>query len=129
MCIIQIIIMILINKNEKILMDIIIKKCENTDTCLVKPQELIDSFPAKNPTDEQKLNALLKSLELDNYFELINTDKNGEKVFCIILSAKGMGYTRQKAQDKKALYFKIGLAIGSAIVTFIVGMILRGIFS
>ena len=75
------------------------------------------------------MEAILRSLELDDYFDLIESDRKGERMFVITLHANGLAYKRTSQQMKRSIAFKIALSVAGAVVTFVVGRILVGIFS
>ena len=96
---------------------------------LVTPYEIIALLPPKGDWDEEKLERILRALELDGYFELIPSDRKGEKMYVIHLQAAGLAYKRSDYQRKRSIYFKIALAVGSAVITFVIGLILKNLFS
>ena len=119
----------MLTKLENEVMSSIFELCEGKDSCLISPLELIKNLPEKSNYDEAKLNKILKSLELDDYFDIINSDRKGEQIFCITLHTKGFAYKRTSIQIKRNLYLSVGLKIAFAILSFIVGKILITLFS
>ena len=78
--------------------------------------------------NEEKLEEVLRALELDDYFELILSDRKGEKMYVIHLHSQGLAYKRSDSQRKRGLYFKLGVAAAGAVLSFLIGMILKAIF-
>lgn len=121
--------MILINKEERAVLLVIYNKCVGKEACLITPDEILSGSPQKLKLDKERLLMILKSLEVDDYFEFIQTDKNGEPYYCITLHAKGSAFLRARKQQVKSIYVKIAVIIGGAVLSFIVGRILIGIFA
>ena len=90
--------------------------------------DFVSILPDRKYTPE-KVEAILRSLELDDYFDLIESDRKGERMFVITLHANGFAYKRTSLQMKRSIAFKIGLSVAGAVITFVVGLILKGIFS
>ena len=118
----------MLTKQENEVMGVIFDLCQGKDSCLISPVELIKNLPEKAVYDETKLNKILKSLELDDYFDIIHSDRKGDKIFCITLHTKGFAYKRTSQQIKRNLYLRIALTVGFAILSFIVGRILISLF-
>ena len=57
---------------------------------LVAPCEILSVLPPKSGFDEEKLERLLRSLELDGYFEMIASDRKGEKVYVVHMREAGL---------------------------------------
>ena len=118
----------MLNRQENEVMRAVYAMCDGKESCLVSPLELVGILPDRKYTPE-KVEAILRSLELDDYFDLIESDRKGERMFVITLHANGFAYKRTAQQMKRSIAFKIGLSVAGAVVTFVVGLILKGIFS
>ena len=114
---------------EKIVMEYLFKKCEKTGNCLVTLQEIIVSISHKKKFTQGKIKDILFSLQQEDYFDIIYSDRQGESVMVITLHAKGKGYPREKVQNNRQLKYKIIFAFLGAILSFIVGKILYLIFT
>jgi hypothetical protein len=119
----------MLNKQENEVMSVIYEMSQGKDSCLISPSEIISRLPEKGEYNDAKLNKILKSLELDDYFDVIHSDRKGDQIYCITLHTKGFAYKRTSIQLKRTLYFRIGLTIAFAILSFVVGRILIGLFS
>lgn len=118
----------MLNRQENEVMRAVYEMCDGRDCCLVSPLELVSILPGKKYTPE-KVEAILRSLELDDYFDIIESDRKGERLFVITLHPNGFAYKRTSQQMKRNVAFKIGLSVAGAVVTFVVGLILKSIFS
>ena len=118
----------MLNKRESKVMEVVYSLCDERGICLVSPAELLNLLPEKEGYTEEKLEKVLSALELDDYFSLLSSVRKGEKMYVISLHAVGFAFKRTHTQMKRNLAFKIGWAIASAIIAFLVGMILKLIF-
>ncbi len=118
-----------LNRNEKEVIECVLGFAGKKERVLVSPEELLAALPPKRKYDAEKLDGLLKGLEMDGYFEVVRTERKGEKMYVIHLLSEGLNYERADKQLKRKVWFKVGLAVLGAVVTFVVGMVLKAIFS
>ena len=85
-------------------------------------------LPKKEKCTEEKLEKILKALELDDYFEMISSDRKGEKMYVITLHPNGFAFKRSSVQMRRDLFFKVSWTILSAILAFLVGLLMKRIF-
>ena len=102
--------------------------CHEKGVCLISPAELIDLLPLRKKYTEERLEEMLRQLALDDYFELLSSERKGEKMYVISLRTKGQAYKRCSLQQKRDVAVKMLLAVASAVVAFVVGLILKRIF-
>ena len=95
---------------------------------LAAPCEILAALPPKSNYDEEKLERVLRSLELDGYFQLITSERKGEKTYVVLMREAGLNYRRSDYQRKRFVAFKWGVAAIGAVITFLIGVILRLIF-
>lgn len=119
----------MLNKQENEVMRAVYGMCDGRESCLVSPMEIMSILPERRKYTPEKVDAILRSLELDDYFDLIESERKGEKMYVITLHDNGMAYERSRRQVRRSIAFKVGLSVLGAVVTFAVGMILRCIFS
>lgn len=117
----------MLTKTENRIMSAISDLCREKPSVLISPSDLIKIADAKGLTQD-KLDCTLGDLASDGYFDLVFSDRRGEKVYCIILTEKGRGYTRSVKQMKRNLLFKIGLSAALAVFSFLIGLILKCVF-
>ncbi len=118
----------MLNKRENAVMDVVYDLCHDKGICLVSPSELLSMLPPKKHFTEGDIERILDALALDDYFELLASERKGEKMYVISLHASGYAYKRYSLQQKRDFAVKLGWAIGSAVIAFLVGVILKRIF-
>ena len=70
----------------------------------------------------------MDDLYKDGYFDLIYSDRHGERVYCITLLNKGKAFFRGKKIFKRNLLFRVLVTLLLAVLSFITGLILKAIF-
>ena len=94
---------------------------------LISPADIMNACD-KYQFSGKSLNEIITALSQDGYIDFVYTDRHGEEVYCINLLEKGKGYLREKKKRKRNLIYRLCLSIGLAVVSFIVGVILKAIF-
>jgi len=119
----------MLTKQENEIMNAVYRLCEGKGSCLVSPLEIMSMLPEKRKYTSEKVIAILHSLELDDYFDIIESDRKGERMYVITLHPNGVAYKRSSVQVRRSIAFKVGLSVAGAVITFVVGRILVSIFS
>lgn len=118
----------MLNKQEYEVMNAVYTLSHEKGICLLSPSELISLLPSHKKYTEEKVETILNELALDNYFELLSSERKGEKMYVISLRANGYAFKRNFLQLKRDLAGKTFWAILSAVIAFLVGFILKRIF-
>lgn len=120
----------MINRVQRAVMTAVYNKAaDKNGTCLIRPIDLLQSIPYGVRFDREELPAYLRSLEIDDYFEVIETDKKGDKYYCFTLHQNGYAFIRQLKSEKRAVIFKIVLTVAGACLSFAIGALLKHLFS
>jgi hypothetical protein len=117
----------MLNKTESKVMGVLFNECKQRSALLISPLDLIKISGEKGLT-ESKLDRIMNDLFMDGYFDLIYSDRHGERVYCVTLTEKGKGYSRGKKVMRRNLLFRLCLTVGLALLSFIIGLILKAIF-
>lgn len=118
----------MLNRRETEVMRAVYDLCREKGVCLIAPSELLERFPPRRGYTEKSLENILSSLALDEYFELLSSERKGEKMYVISLRANGYAFKRGYVQRQRDVCEKIFWAVTSAVVAFLVGVILKRIF-
>ena len=117
----------MLNKRETEVMNAVYSLCHEKGVCLISPSELLSLLPNPNKYTEESLESILQALSMDDYFELLSSERKGEKMYVISLRANGFAFKRYFAQMRRDAAMKIFWAVASAIVAFAVGLILKAL--
>ena len=96
---------------------------------LVSPYEILALLPEKAKYDEEMLERILHSLELDGYFELVFSDRKGEKTYCIHMREAGLAFKRQDIQRKRDIVLRLLFAAVCGLLSATIGLLLKAILS
>ena len=100
---------------------------EGKERFLAAPYELLSVLPSRQKFTEEKLYAALRSLELDGYFELIESDRKGERVFVIIMHDSGLSFKRSDALRRRKMYYKIAVTLLCGALSALVGILVKSL--
>ena len=101
--------------------------CREREAVLISPTDLIKNL-REEELSENDLEKKVIELSNDGYFDLVYSDRRGEKVYCITLLEKGKSYFRKEKIERQNLVKRFFLTIGFAVLSFLVGVILKKIF-
>lgn len=118
----------MLSRKEKLIMKYILESSANGDTCLLSPIDLIHSVEPRYSISNVEVNGLLDGLVQENYISLVNSDKNGELIYCISILPKGKSFHREQKNIKKTWVNAIVKTILLAVLSFLVGLALKAIF-
>lgn len=110
-------------------MDVIYDRCAKENCCLIDVAEISSLIHHKKKLSDKEIEQVVDSLEREDYFDVIRTDRKGKPVMCITLHGKGKGYKREKLQNKRSTEYRIMISVLCAVLTFAVGRLLVLIFS
>lgn len=118
----------MLDKYETAVMSAVYSLCDGTDGCLISPVDILSILPSNKKYSVERIDDTLNALHLDGYFDLITSERKGEKMYVISLKESGMAFKRAVRQKQRDVAFKILLAFVGAFATFIFGLILKAIF-
>ena len=116
----------MLNRREREVMQAVYALCKTDGRCLASPVDLIKTLRGK--WTEDGLDDILQALEMDGYFEMISSERLGEKMYVITLLARGHAFQRDGVQLRRDLVYKVFWSVASAVVAFLVGVFLRRLF-
>ena len=118
----------MLNRRENEVMKRIYALCKDDGVCLITPDELLSGLPKHSKWTEEQLEKTLYALKIDDYFDLLHSERKGEKTYVITLRDGGFAYPRAALQMRRDFTVKMLWAVTSAVVAFAVGWVLRHLF-
>ncbi len=119
----------MLSKKEKHLMHYIFNKCKDKDSVLISPEELINCASAKYNLTKIEIDEIIDNLVLENYITMVLSDKKGKPIYCVSLDKKGESFLRDEQNKKKSTVNIILRTVALAVLSFVVGLILKAIFT
>ena len=118
----------MLNKNEKIFMQIIYDKMSDSQKAVIMTEdEIWSKLPKKAKIDLGDLRKILQQLAIDEYFELIHTEKKGMPVMVITLKKKGVAFERSQVQEKRKIGHKLLITAICAVITALIGLFIKNL--
>ncbi len=117
-----------LSRRENEVMRAVFELSEEKERFLVYPYEISAQIRANRDYDEEKLESVMRTLEMDGYFDFVLSERKGEKTYVIHMHEAGLAYKRSDIQRRRSVYFRWGVAAVGAVITFFIGLVLRIIF-
>ena len=118
----------MLSKREKYIMNYIYKACTDKGVCIIPQSEIFEYVQQKFQLDTITIEGILRCLEMDDYIDIVKTEKEGIQYYCITLHFKGKGYLRELQHYKRQIYFKVILTVATAILGVILTKLLLSLF-
>lgn len=118
-------------KKEKIIMDYIFDKTSGKDSVLIPVDEMLLflSDASFSNIAQPELDEILQNLSLDGYINVIMSDRKGKPIYCINLEKKGESWMRDKENRKRMTMMLVVRTVLLAVLSFVVGIVLKAIFT
>ena len=110
-------------------MQYILNSSNGKTTCLLSPLDIQHCVEPRYSVNLVEIQAILDGLSQENYISVVNSDKNGELIYCITILPKGRAFNREQKNIKKTWSVAVFRTIILAVLSFVVGLILKAIFS
>jgi hypothetical protein len=117
----------MLSRSENKVMRALTKMRKDKNSLLVSPMDLLSVLGDKE-FNHAFLEKIIQDLCSDGYFDLVYSDRRGEKVYCITFLQKGQAYNRNTLIMRRNLVFRLGVTVVLAIVSFLIGLVLKAIF-
>ncbi len=118
-----------LNRRENTVMNAVFTLAQGKERFLVYPYELLNALPPKAGYDEEKLERILRALELDGYLDFVTGDRKGEKTYVIHMREAGLAYRRSDAHRRRKLYFKLAVTVACGILSAAVGILIKALLA
>lgn len=118
----------MLDKKEKLVMKYLTEICKNKKTYLIFASNIAEYVSTKYIITISELDDILLSLSKDNYLEFVAMDGKKGYYYCITLKSKGLTYNKDLKKKKTEMCITIFRTFALAVLSFIVGFLLRLIF-
>src|SRR5574344_941424 len=93
----------MLSKKEKMTMQYLYSLCNGKTSVLVSPSDIQNALASKYEVEKIEIDDIMDSISLEGYITLIMSDKKGKPIYCVSLTHKGEGYTREVSNKKKGI--------------------------
>lgn len=117
----------MLDKRESAVMEVIYNACTDKKSCLIKAVNILKEIPYTRTINMEELEEIVNILVLDDYFDVVKTEKDGETVYCFNFHPNGVAFERELIQKKRQIKFKVLLTIGGALGSLALTLIIKGL--
>lgn len=117
----------MLSKKEKLIMNYIYKKCANSKSHLLYYETIVKNLKNIEISTEE-FEKILTNLSYDGYIFLEKTEDKKGLVYVVSLDEKGKCFKRELEVQQKKLILQIVKTILLAVLSFVVGIVLKSIF-
>ena len=120
----------LLDQKEKLVMSYLFDICADRSSHLIAAEEIIKFVSdKKHALSLSELDDIMQSLQKDSYIDFVASDSKKGTIYCTSLKSKGYLFKKDLQKEKKQARILVYRTIGLAVLSFIVGIILKAIFS
>ncbi len=98
-------------------------------TAELKDVDILKALPYKFRINQDSLRERILGLATEDYFECKEKHNGQGTTYFFSLLNKGKSFCKELESDKRAIKFKIILTISGAVLSFVIGTILKSIFN
>ena len=117
----------MLNKVESKIMRFLYYTSQEKQAILISPTDILQNIDLREFTEE-RLDKIINDLAFDGYFDLVYSNRHGERIYCITFLEKGKAFKRDEKVFKRSILFRVVLSGVLAVFSFLVGLLLRAIF-
>ena len=118
-----------LSKRENAVMGAVYSLSAGKERFLISPYDLMALLPSRLAFDEERLVKTLNALALDGYFDFVESDRKGERVFVVHMKEAGLSYRRSDAVRRRRLLFKIAVTLLCGTLSALVGILVKSLLS
>ena len=119
----------MLDKKEKFVILYLLEICQNKRAYLILAEQIAEFVSRKYLVSMAELEEIMISLAKDNYIDFVVSDGKNGYYYCITLKNKALTLKKDIEKQKKEFWFAILKTLGFAVLSFVVGIILKTIFN
>ena len=117
----------MLSRKENAVMSVLCKEGQEKEALLISPTDIV-KMSGESSLTVSAVEKVVSDLSTDRYLDLVYSDRHGERVYCITLTKKGKGYLRGIKSMRRSMLFRLAMTVVFAVISFVIGLILRAIF-
>lgn len=119
----------MLNKKEKMVMCYIFEGCGQNRTHLFSAQEIIDYVSSKKQVlSLAELDEIMITLSKENLIDYVQSESKKGSMYCVSMKSKGLIFKKELQKEKHYASWVIIRTALLAIMSFIIGILLRALF-
>ena len=118
----------MLDKKEKFVILYLLEICPSKRSYLILAEQIAEFVSRKYLITISELDEIMISLAKDNYIDFVVSDGKNGYYYCITLKGKALTLKKDMQKQKKEFWYGILKTFGFAVLSFVIGIILRSIF-
>ena len=102
--------------------------CPKRRTYLVSPHDIAIALSKKFVLSISEIDEIMQKLSFENYIDFVASNSKNGYYYCITLKSKALTLKKDLKKQKKEFWFVLARTFGLAVLSFVVGIILKIIF-
>lgn len=119
----------MLDKKEKFVILYLLEICPSRRSYLILAEQIAEFVSKKYLVSITELDDIMISLAKDNFIEFVVSDSKKGYYYCITLKSKALTLKKDLKKQKKEFIMLLLRTLCFAILSFVVGLILKKIFS
>lgn len=119
----------MLDKKEKFVVLYLLEICPNKRSYLVLAEQIAEFVSKKYLISTTELDDIMITLAKDNYIDFVVSDSKNGYYYCITLKNKALTLKRDLKKQKQEFLLLLLRTFGFAVLSFVVGIILKTIFN
>ena len=118
----------MLNKKEKFVILYLVQICSPKRAYLFFAENIAEFVSKKYIISLTELDDIMIMLEKDKYIDFVVSDGKKGYYYCVTLLNKGLTYKKDLKKEKKELLLLVARTLVLAVLSFVVGVLLKAIF-
>lgn len=119
-----------LDQKEKLVMKYLFNSCNSCASKLISAENIIKfSLSKKHSLSLYELEDIMNNLQKENYIDFVLSDSKNGLTYCVSLKTKGKFFLKDLKKQKRQNSFLLIRTIALAILSFLIGVLLKAIFS
>lgn len=118
----------MLDQKEKFVVLYLLEICPAKRSYLILAEQIAEFVSKKYLITISELDDIMLSLSKDNYVDFVVSDGKNGYYYCITLKNKALTLKKDLQKQKKEFWLNVLKTFGFAVLSFVIGIILRSIF-
>ena len=119
-----------LDQKEKLVMKFLFDSCSGKPSKLISAENIVQfALSKKHSLSLYELDDIMTNLQKENYIDFVSSDSKNGLTYCVSLKTKGKFFLKDLKKQKKQNSFLVIRTIALAVLSFLIGVLLKAIFS
>ena len=119
----------MLEKKEKLVLLYLCEICKKDKAYLLSCESIAEFISQKYLISLRELNSIMLTLKKEDFLDYEISDSKDQSYYIVNLRPKALTFTRDEKNRKKNVALVLAKTIGLSVLSFVLGLILKAIFS